>query len=65
MQEHKMEQSIRQIQNDALKDLETATDAKAVTAISIRYLGRKGKVTQLLRSIADLSPDQRAAAGGK
>ena len=60
-----MEQSIRQIQNDALKDLETATDPKAVTAISIRYLGRKGKVTQLLRGIADLPPDQRAAAGQK
>ena len=60
-----MEQSIRQIQNDALKDLETATEPKAVTAISIRYLGRKGKVTQLLRSIAGLPPDQRAAAGQK
>jgi phenylalanyl-tRNA synthetase alpha chain len=65
MQKHTMEPSIRQIQSDALKDLETATDAKTVTAISIRYLGRKGKVTQLLRSIADLSPDQRAAAGQK
>ena len=58
-----MEQSIQQIQNDALKDLETAADSKAITAISIRYLGRKGKVTQLLRSIAGLAPEKRAEAG--
>jgi phenylalanyl-tRNA synthetase alpha chain len=56
---------IEQIQNEALKELETAADPEAVTKISIRYLGRKGKVTQLLRSIAGLPPEKRAAAGQK
>ncbi len=56
---------IEQIQNEALKEIETAADPKAVTKISIRYLGRKGKVTQLLRSIAGLPPEKRATAGQK
>jgi phenylalanyl-tRNA synthetase alpha chain len=60
-----VELSIEQIQNEALKELETAADPEAVTKISIRYLGRKGKVTQLLRSIAGLPPEKRAPAGQK
>lgn len=60
-----MEKDIEQIQEQALKELEVASDVESIKDLSIRYLGRKGKVTQFLRSIADLSPEQKPAAGKK
>jgi phenylalanyl-tRNA synthetase alpha chain len=60
-----VEKSIEQIQTEALKELESASDPNVVKTISVRYLGRKGKVTQLLRSISSLPPEKRAATGQK
>jgi phenylalanyl-tRNA synthetase alpha chain len=60
-----VEKSIEQIQSEALKELETASDPDVVKTISVRYLGRKGKITQLLRSISSLAPEKRAATGQK
>lgn len=60
-----MEKNIEQIQEQALKELEVAADVASIKDLSIRYLGRKGKVTQFLRSIADLPPEQKPEAGKK
>ena len=58
-----MDKSIDQINREALRELENAVDRQAVQEISIRYLGRKGIITQYLRNIAKLPADQRPAAG--
>lgn len=60
-----MEKTIEQIHQDALKELESAYDAESIKAISIRYLGRKGVVTQFLRNISNLPEDLRPQAGKK
>lgn len=60
-----MEKDIEQIQEQALKELEVAADVESIQDLSIRYLGRKGKVTQFLRSIADLPQEQKPEAGKK
>ena len=60
-----MGQDIDQIKAQGLKELEVAADDEAIKALSIRYLGRKGKVTQFLRSIANLPPVDRPEAGRK
>jgi phenylalanyl-tRNA synthetase alpha chain len=60
-----VEKDIEQIQEQALKELEVASDVESIKDLSIRYLGRKGKVTQFLRSIADLPPEQKPEAGKK
>ncbi len=60
-----MEKDIEQIQEQALKELEVAADVESIKDLSIRYLGRKGKVTQFLRSIADLPQEQKPEAGKK
>jgi phenylalanyl-tRNA synthetase alpha chain len=60
-----VEKDIEQIQAQALKELEVAADVESIKDLSIRYLGRKGKVTQFLRSIADLPPEQKPEAGKK
>lgn len=58
-----MMQDIEQIKRQALKELEVASDSESVKALSIRYLGRKGKVTQFLRNISNLPQKARPEAG--
>jgi len=58
-----VEQDIEQIKAQALKELEAASDMGSVKDLSVRYLGRKGKVTQFLRNIANLPQKIRPEAG--
>jgi phenylalanyl-tRNA synthetase alpha chain len=58
-----VENSIDQIYQDALKEIEATENREDLQAASVRYLGRKGKLTQFLRNIASLPAEQRPAAG--
>ena len=58
-----MEPSIDQIYQDALKEIESAGSPEDLQAISVRYLGRKGQITQYLRNISSLPAEERPAAG--
>jgi len=60
-----VDKSIKQIEKEALKALESASDKKKINELSIKYLGRKGAVTQFLRTIASLPKEKRAEAGKK
>ena len=60
-----MEKSIEQIKEEALKELEAASDTESIKAISVRYLGRKGSVTRFLRNISRLPLEIRPEAGKK
>jgi phenylalanyl-tRNA synthetase alpha chain len=58
-----VEQNIEQVCAAALSEI-AATDTKeAVQELNIKYLGRKGQVTQLLRAVSKLPPEERPAAG--
>jgi phenylalanyl-tRNA synthetase alpha chain len=54
---------IEQIKQDALGELAKVADKEALQAISVKYLGRKGQVTQFLRSISSLPNEERPQAG--
>ena len=60
-----MNKTIEQIKEDALKEIEAAKDPESIKTLSIRYLGRKGLVTQFLRNISSLPQEKRADAGKK
>ncbi len=60
-----MNKTIEQIKEDALKEIEAAKDPESIKALSVRYLGRKGLVTQFLRNISSLPQEKRADAGKK
>ncbi len=61
-----MELNLDQIDADARAELKAAgSDPEAIQALNVKYLGRKGILTQFLRSIAGLPPGQRPAAGQK
>jgi len=55
--------SIEQIFEDALQELKTAKDSDHIQEVVTRYLGRKGLITQFLRSISTLPPAERPGAG--
>jgi phenylalanyl-tRNA synthetase alpha chain len=58
-----VEKDLDQIHQQALKELETAEYGEDIQDISIRYLGRKGVLTQFLRNISGLPAEQRPLAG--
>ena len=58
-----MDNAIDQIYQQARNELNAATSRQAIEDIRVRYLGRKGRVTQFLRNISKLPADQRPSAG--
>jgi phenylalanyl-tRNA synthetase alpha chain len=59
-----VEHQLDEIESDARRDLAAAAgDRLEIEALSQKYLGRKGIITQFLRSIASLPPEARPAAG--
>lgn len=55
--------SIDQIHADALKEFDAAEDEQARKAVDVKYLGRKGILTQFLRNISSLPAAERPQAG--
>ena len=58
-----MDKSIEDIKDEALKAINSAENRQAVEAVSTRYIGRKGVITQFLRNISNLPKEDRPAAG--
>lgn len=56
---------IAQLEEEALREIEAAQDMEALKELRVRYLGKKGALTALLRRMGDLPPEQRPAAGQK
>ena len=48
---------------NALAEISAASDLKALEDIRVRYLGKKGLVTEQLKSLGKLSAEERPAAG--
>ena len=60
-----MNTPIEQIQQDVLESLNHARDAAEIQALSVRYLGRKGLITGILKGISRLPKEDRPEAGKK
>jgi phenylalanyl-tRNA synthetase alpha chain len=61
-----VELNLEQVYSDARREMEAAAgDSQKIQALQVHYLGRKGVLTQILRSIAGLPPEVRPAAGQK
>jgi phenylalanyl-tRNA synthetase alpha chain len=55
--------TLEQIKADAKGEIQAASHSQALQAIYVKYLGRKGILTQFLRNITRLPAEQRPAAG--
>jgi len=58
-----MLEQFTKVGKDALADLKKVTDITTLEDFRIKYLGRKGKITQMLGRIGKLSPAQKPRAG--
>jgi phenylalanyl-tRNA synthetase alpha chain len=54
---------IEEIKSEALKQLDSTDNVKDLEAWRVRYLGKKSPLTQILRSLAALSLEERKAIG--
>src|SRR5580704_280996 len=58
-----MNDRIMEIRAEAEQAITGATDTQALDDVRIRYLGRKAELPNLLRNVAELPPEERAATG--
>ncbi len=48
---------------EALREIQAAEDLEALQALRVRYLGKKGRLTQELKALGQLPPEQRREKG--
>src|ERR1700744_2512955 len=58
-----MTERIEQIKAEAQEAIDAASDTHALEEARIRFLGRKAELPNLLRNVAQLEPQERAATG--
>jgi len=58
-------QSLESIKAKAVVAIETASDIAAVEELRVRYLGKKGALTDLLKNLGQLSAEERPKAGAE
>lgn len=58
-----MEEELHHLHKQFIQDLQQISSLEELRNIQIRYLGRKAKLTQFLRSLKDLPDDQRRRWG--
>lgn len=59
-----MKEKLESIKEQALKELETVKDLNKLEEINIKFLGRKGELNEIKKSLKDLPNDQKPLIGG-
>lgn len=58
-----MTDEIEAVKTKALQAVEKVADLKELESVRVAYLGKKGELTRLLRSMGNLKPEDRPAVG--
>ena len=58
-----MQDQLNKLKREILDQLEAVEASPALRALEIKYLGRKGELTKILRSVADLSEEEKKTLG--
>ncbi|MBP1765590.1 MAG: Phenylalanyl-tRNA synthetase alpha chain [Firmicutes bacterium] len=58
-----MESQLKQLRQDALEELLKASNLGQLTELRVKYLGKKGSLTAVLRGMGALSPEERPRIG--
>ena len=58
-----MKEQIEQIKLKSIEEIESLTSLKSLDDIRVKYLGKKGELTAVLRGMKDLSPEERPVIG--
>ncbi len=54
---------VQDIEREAILEIAACADEHALDAVRVKYLGRKGRLTLVMRGIGKLSPEERPAMG--
>ncbi|NLY60715.1 MAG: phenylalanine--tRNA ligase subunit alpha [Clostridiales bacterium] len=58
-----MREKLDLIQKEALDNIEKAGESNSLEEIRVKYLGKKGQLTQILRGMGKLAPEERPVVG--
>lgn len=58
-----IEQQIEEIREAALRAVDESADLESLESTRVQYLGRRGELTRLLRSMGDVDPKERPRLG--
>ncbi|WP_214824614.1 phenylalanine--tRNA ligase subunit alpha [Exiguobacterium algae] len=58
-----MKEQLEQLQVEALEEIKVASTQKALNDVRIKYLGKKGPMTEVLRGMGKLSAEERPVVG--
>jgi len=58
-----MEDKLKAIENEATEKLKSAADLRELDSIRVEYMGKKGAMTELLRGMKDVAPEDRPVIG--
>ncbi|GGN92381.1 phenylalanine--tRNA ligase alpha subunit [Saccharibacillus kuerlensis] len=58
-----MRERLEQLKVEALEELQSVTDAKHLDELRVKYQGKKGKLTEILRGMGGLSAEERPVIG--
>ena len=58
-----MKEQIENIKKSALEEIKNANDEKVLNDVKVKYLGKKGELTLILRGMGGLSPEERTVIG--
>ena len=58
-----MKEQIEKIRQTALEEIKNANDKKVLNDARVKYLGKKGELTLILRGMGGLSPEERPVIG--
>ena len=58
-----MKQQINEIEISAAAEIAAAADTQSLEAVRIKYLGKKGALTAILRGMGSLTPEERPVIG--
>ncbi|MCC5892996.1 phenylalanine--tRNA ligase subunit alpha [Exiguobacterium sp.] len=58
-----MKEQLELLQQEALQEIEAASTQKTLNDVRIKYLGKKGPMTEVLRGMGKLSPEERPVVG--
>ncbi|MES2491388.1 MAG: phenylalanine--tRNA ligase subunit alpha [Pseudomonadota bacterium] len=58
-----MSEQLDELKLNALAEIEAAGDARALEQLRVDFLGKKGRVTELLKSLGGMAPEERKIYG--
>ena len=59
-----MKEQIEQIKVTSIEEVKNAKDLKELNDLKVKYLGKKGELTSVLRGMGALTPEERPVIGG-